>query len=193
MRCGDGSVKLTPCSGCVEVKIPGIEALRSLPALGLEGGPVWVQGALLWIQVPAVAPTVFRRAQGHEALGLALLVHCFTARRELLKLRFLGITQTYLRGQSQGVCMLTTCFWESLALTFCEWCPWDHARTATWPQSTAGPDEEHAQPMVGSRWDGRVASAAQLVLKVPAPMGTAVPTARTQSTQTADLPLPSFE
>ena len=27
----------------------------------------------------------------------------------------------------------------SLALTFCEWRPWDHARTATWPQSTAGP------------------------------------------------------
>ena len=71
MRCGDGSVKLTPCSGCVEVKIPGIEALRSLPALGLEGGQVWVQGALLWIQVPAVAPTVFRRAQG----SLGALLH----------------------------------------------------------------------------------------------------------------------
>ena len=67
-----------------------------------------------------MAPTVFRRAQGHEALGLALLVRCFTARREFLELRFLGITQTYLCGQSQGVCMLTTCFWESLALTFCE-------------------------------------------------------------------------
>ena len=36
-------------------------------------------------------------------------------------------------------------------------------------------------------------SAAQLVLKVPAPVGTAVSTTRTQSTQTADLPLSSFE
>ena len=112
---------------------------KASPALGMEGGPVWVQGALLWIQVPAVVPTVFHRTQGHEASGPALWVHCFTARREFMKLRFPGISQTYLCGQSQGVCMLTTCFWESLALTFCEWRPWDHAKTATRPQSTAGP------------------------------------------------------
>lgn len=61
------------------------------------------------------------------------------------------------------------------------------------PRAQQVPDEEHAQPMVGSRWGERVASAAQLVLKVPAPVGTAVSTTRTQSTQTADLPLSFFE